>query len=147
MLIYTGCYICLLVMIVFKGRKLIKGRKMDSSAAQGCSLKAAAAATPSPVLTLKGPRGWPACPSAGWWPKPISSATDSLCALSHIPAPRFPLCGVLGTSFPFPGLACAHHTPPTALAASAGAFGGFYPSPLGVQKVSMFNGLFQADLI
>lgn len=114
MLIYTGCYICLLVMIVFKGRKLIKGRKMDSCAAQGCSLKPAAVATLSPAPTLRGPRGWPVCPSAGWWLKPISSAADSLCALSHIPVPRFPLCRGLGTSFPFPGLSSAHHTPLTA---------------------------------
>ena len=81
MLIYTGWYICLLVMIIFKGRKLIKGRKMDFCAAQRCNLKLAVVATLSTVLTPKGAvgvarmsrcwlvaeahllcHGWPLCP-------------------------------------------------------------------------------------
>lgn len=72
--------------------------------------------------------------------------------LGHIPVPQFPLHGDLGASFPLFGLTRAHHTPPPhrrpfLLAASSGGFRGFYPSPLGVQKVSMFNSLFQTDLI
>lgn len=78
MLIYTGWYICLLVMIIFKGIKLIKGRKMDSWAAQSCSPKPAAVATPSSVFMPRGPWGWPVWPGAGWWLELISSATDSL---------------------------------------------------------------------
>lgn len=150
MLIYTGCYICLLVMIIFKGRKLIKGRKMDSCAAQGCSLKPAAVATLSPVPTLRGPRGC-ARVSQCWL---VAEAhlichRQSLCPQPH-PCALVPTVQGFGHILPFPwALQCSSHSPhsPLLLAASAGAFRGFYPSPLGVQKVSMFNGLFQTDLI
>ena len=84
------------------------------------------------------------CPSAGWWPEAISSATDGFCALSHVPAPQLPLQGGLGASFPFLAVPpCI----PLLLAASSGALGGFYPFLLRVQKVCMFNSLFQTGLI
>lgn len=56
MLIYTARYVCLLVMIIFKGRKLLKGRKTDFCAAQCFSVRLLVVATACLVLATKGDR-------------------------------------------------------------------------------------------
>lgn len=112
-LIYTGWYICLLVMIIFKGRKLIKGRKMDCYAAQSCSLKPGAVAAPSPVLRPLEAVGVARC----WLGAEAQLLCHRrLCTFGHIPAPLFPpgggeVWGILPFSQAGPCSACSPSHP------------------------------------
>lgn len=124
----------------FKGGKHIKGRKIDSCAAGSCSWKLPEAVTPSLMLKL-GVTPLPWC----WLVAEMHLLCHSwfLCPLSH-PCTSVPIVGGFGDILPLP-TTLPHSS--FLLVASSGHFGGFYPSPLGVQKVSVCHSLFQADLM
>lgn len=115
MLIYTGWYIWLLVMIIFKGKKIIKGRKMDSCAAQSCSFKSVVVASPSLVLTPRGAVGM-ARVSQCWLVAEAHAFCHGrpLCPWPHLCA-SVPIAWGFGSILPFPWASpWSSHSPPAA---------------------------------